>query len=451
MNDISLPEGVKIKTVAELTREIKGALEERFPSVWVSGQISNYRPASSGHVYLTLKDAEAQLPGVIWKTVAGRLKFEPHDGLEVIARGHIEVYPPHGKYQLIIEELQPKGLGALELAFRQLCEKLSKLGYFEPARKKPLPKFPRRLALVTSPTSAAVRDMLKILSSRWPALEVWVCPVRVQGEGAGAEIASAIRLLNRLHDSRLTSIDVMIVGRGGGSMEDLWAFNEEGVARAIFESRIPIISAVGHEIDVTVADLVADCRAATPTQAAALVVPDRLEILGGLQALHVRYQDLTNNRLALARRFLDELANSRVLRFPLERIRTHEQRLDDWSDRLGRIMQHRMERSGERVQAFAARLVTLSPLNVLGRGYSLTRRENREIVRSADQVSVGDRLLTLFRSGRITSRVEEISRDVSANDGMTEASRHSVNQRSFDGSAQPVGSHERNPLGESDL
>jgi exodeoxyribonuclease VII large subunit len=407
MNDLMPPQGVKLRTVSELTREIKSALEDRFPSVWVSGQISNYRPASSGHVYLTLKDSEAQLPGVIWKTTAGRLKFEPHDGLEVIARGHIEVYPPHGKYQLIIEELQPKGLGALELAFRQLCEKLSKLGYFELARKKPLPKFPRRVALVTSPTGAAVRDMLKVLSIRWPALEVWISPVRVQGEGAGTEIASAIRQLNRMHESEMAGIDVMIVGRGGGSMEDLWAFNEEVVARAIFESRIPVISAVGHEIDVTVADLVADCRAATPTQAATIVVPDREEFLAGLQGLEERIRVLISNRVTLARHKLEELAKSRALRFPLERIRNHEQRLDELSDRLGRIMRQQMERSRERVKAFAARLETLSPLNVLGRGYSLTRRENQEIVRNADQVRPGDRLLTLVGVGRITSRVEE--------------------------------------------
>jgi exodeoxyribonuclease VII large subunit len=411
VNELLLPQGVKIKTVGELTREIKNALEESFPSVWVSGQISNYRPASSGHVYLTLKDSEAQLPGVIWKITAGRLKFEPHDGLDVLACGHIEVYPPHGRYQLIIEELQPKGIGALELAFRQLCEKLSKLGYFELSRKKPLPKFPRRLALVTSPTGAAVRDMLKILSGRWPSLEIWICPVRVQGEGAAAEIASAIRLLNRLQESRQPLVDVMIVGRGGGSMEDLWAFNEESVARAIFESRVPVVSAVGHEIDITVADLVADVRAATPTQAATLVVPDRQEFLFGLRGLEDRIRVLTTHRLDLARRRLDDLANSRVLRFPLERIRTHEQRLDEWSERLHRILRLRMERSRERVLAYAARLETLSPLHVLGRGYSVTRRENQEIVRSAEQVAIGDRLITTVQRGLIASRVEEAISD----------------------------------------
>ncbi len=236
---------------------------------------------------------------------------------------------------------------------------------------------------------------------------MWICPVRVQGEGAGAEIASAIRLLNRLHESQVANIDVMIVGRGGGSIEDLWAFNEESVARAIFESRIPIISAVGHEIDVTVADLVADCRAATPTQAATIVVPDRDEFLAGLRGLKDRIRLLTNNRLDQARRRLEEFANSRAFRLPLERIRTHDQRLDDWSDRLERIVRLRLERSSERVQAYATRLETLSPLNVLGRGYSLTRRENREIVRGVEQVRPGDRLLTLVHRGRITSRVEE--------------------------------------------
>jgi exodeoxyribonuclease VII large subunit len=407
MNQAAVPLGVKVKTVAELTREIKGVLEQGFPEVWVSGEISGYKPqGQSGHVYFRLKDGEAILPAVIWRSTVARLKFEPHDGLEVIACGRIEVYPPHGKYQLVIQALQPKGLGALELAYRQLCEKLSKLGYFEPARKKPLPRFPRRVALVTSLTGAAIRDMLKILSSRWPALEIWICPVPVQGDGAGAEIASAIRLLNRLHADG-TTIDVMVVGRGGGSLEDLWAFNEECVARAIFESRIPVVSAVGHEIDVTIADLVADCRAATPTQAAALIVPDRQEILAGLQALHARCRDLTNSRLALARRCVDELANSRVLRFPLERVRQHEQRLDEWADRLARIQRQRLERSRERVQAYAARLETLSPLNVLGRGYSLTRKESQEIVRSAEQVHPGDRLVTLVQHGRFTSRVEE--------------------------------------------
>jgi exodeoxyribonuclease VII large subunit len=404
---VAAPSGVKIKTVSELTREIKSSLESRFQRVWVSGQISNFRPSASGHFYPCLKDKDAQLPAVIWKSTTQRLKFQLENGLEVIACGRIEVYPPHGKYQFVIDEIQPKGIGPLELAFRQLCEKLSKLGYFELARKKPLPRFPRRLVLVTSPTGAAVRDMLKVLAARWLAMEIWIYPVRVQGDGAGAEIASAIRLLNRLHARKIARFDVMIVGRGGGSTEDLWAFNEECLAHAIYESRIPIISAVGHEIDITIADLVADCRAATPTQAATMVVPDGAEFLMGLRGVEDRLRMLLSNRLGLARGRLEELASSRALRFPLERIRMHEQRLDDWNERLGRMAKQRLDRARERLEAFAARLETLSPLNVLARGYSLTRRENGEIVRGAEHVTPGERLITLLHHGRITSRVEE--------------------------------------------
>jgi exodeoxyribonuclease VII large subunit len=251
--------------------------------------------------------------------------------------------------------------------------------------------------------------MLKILSGRWLALDIWIYPVRVQGDGAGTEIASAIRVLNRLHAAGIIPIDVMIIGRGGGSAEDLWAFNEECVAHAIFESRIPIVSAVGHEIDITVADLVADCRAATPTQAATMVVPDGLEFLAGLRGLEDRIRVLISNRLGLARGRLQELASSRALRLPLERIRAQEQRLDDWHDRLGRTAGQRLDRARDRLEAFAARLETLSPLNVLARGYSLTRRENQEVVRSAEQVALGERLITLVHRGRITSRVETVA------------------------------------------
>ena len=331
MTDLFTYQNDKILSISELTQQVKVLLEEAFPSVWASGEISNYKRASSGHLYLTLKDAEAQLPAVMWRTGASRLRFDLHDGLEVIVRGHIEVYPPHGKYQFIIEELQPKGLGALELAFRQLQEKLSKLGYFDPRRKKPLPRFPRRLALVTSPTGAAIRDMLQVLVQRWSAVEVWVCPVPVQGEGAAEKIAAAIRFLNRLG-----GIDVMIVGRGGGSLEDLWAFNEEAVARAIFESAIPVISAVGHEVDVTIADLVADFRALTPTHAATHVVPSSEELLSGVRDLENKLHDSMRRRLEQTRRCLDDLAGLRIFRLPLERVHEEEQQLDDWSERLRR-------------------------------------------------------------------------------------------------------------------
>src|SRR5262249_9515223 len=264
------------------------------------------------------------------------------------------------------EELHPKGIGALEQALRELKERLSRLGYFAPHRKKPLPRFPRRVALVTSPSGAAVRDMLEILARRWPITEVWVCPVRVQGDGASEDIGAGIGLLNQLQD-----IDVMIVGRGGGSTEDLWAFNAECVAHAIYSSQIPVVSAVGHEIDLTIADLVADCRALTPSEAAERIVPNREELLEGLRALEERLRTLLIQRLDRVRTRLEDLGQRRCFRLPLEEIRGHERKLDDWAERLQRAMRKRLVVVRDQLEAKAVHLETLSPLNVLGRGYSL--------------------------------------------------------------------------------
>jgi len=397
------PDGVKVLSVADLTRAVRQLLGDAFPSVWVGGEISNFKRHSSGHLYLTLKDSEAQVSAVLWRGVALRLRFDPHDGLEVIARGRLDVYPPRGNYQLIIEELQPKGLGALELAFRQRREKLLRLGYFDPQRKKPLPRHPRRVALVTSPTGAAVRDMLEILFRRWPAVEVWVCPVAVQGDGAADEIAAAIGLLNRL-----AGVDVMIVGRGGGSLEDLWAFNEEAVARAIYHSRIPVVSAVGHEVDLTIADLVADRRALTPSEAAEIVVPCRDELLQAVQAVDRQLRQLVAGRLRLARERLDDLAGRRAFQLPLGRVREREQLLDEAAQRLGRAKRHHLSRLRDQLEALAARLQALSPLNVLARGYSLSRRHaDQAVVRSPDQVRPGDLLVTHVQYGLIISRVQD--------------------------------------------
>ncbi len=403
------PENAKIFSIGEISRAIKGLLEDAFAQgVWVSGEVSNVARPASGHIYLTLKDSEGQLRSVLWRSVAARLKFALQDGLEVIARGKITVYVPRGDYQLQIEELQPKGVGALELAFRQLREKLFKLNYFDAARKKELPRFPRRVALVTSPSGAAVRDMLEILGRRWPALEVWVCPVRVQGEGAAEEIAAAIRLVNRVATSGAHPIDVMIVGRGGGSMEDLWAFNEECVARAIFESRLPVVSGVGHETDLTIADLVADVRALTPSEAAERVAPDRREILDGLTGQAEAMRQLVMRRLDLARARVEDLSKRRSFRLPLERLRDLNQRLDEWSERLNRVGGRRLLQARQQVEAASGRLHALSPLNVLARGYSLTRKEaDQSVVRDAEQVAVGERLVTLVQHGKIVSRVEE--------------------------------------------
>lgn len=405
-----VPDGVKILSISELTNAVKGVLEDGFPFVWVAGEVSNLTRPSSGHIYLTLKDATSQLRTVIWRSAVQRLRYELRDGMEVIAGGRLSVYPQRGEYQLMVDRLEPKGIGELELAFRQLQEKLSKLGYFAAERKRPVPAFPRRIALVTSPAGAAVRDMLEILGRRWPVAEVVVCPVRVQGEGASAEIAAAIGMLNRVHASGWP-IEVMIVGRGGGSSEDLWSFNEECVARAIFNSRIPVVSAVGHEVDITIADLVADRRALTPSEAAELVAPNRIELLEWVGRTQTRLSDLMTARLAQVRRRLQDLADRRIFRQPLERLHEQERRLDDWSERLTRAGKQRLALAREQLETKAARLEALSPLKVLARGYSLTSTETDGVlVRAPEQVRPGDRLVTRLQDGRVVSRVEETSR-----------------------------------------
>jgi len=395
----------RILSVSELTAQIKDLLESSFPRVWVAGEISNVSRPRSGHCYLTLKDDQAQLPAVIWRATAVRVRFDLHDGLEVVCRGEIGVYPPHGKYQLIIQEIQPKGIGALELALRQLREKLDREGLFDPGRKRALPRFVRRVAVVTSPTGAAVRDFLEVLRRRWSAADVWIVPVRVQGEGAAQEIAAAVELVNRL----AVPVDCLVVTRGGGSLEDLWAFNEEIVCRAIFASRIPVVSAVGHEIDVTLSDLVADVRALTPSEAAELVAPAADEVAARLRQVQARMAAALRSRASAARARLDAVAAHRAFRRPYERVHELARRLDELESRAGRAIRGQAQRARRTADALAARLESLSPLAVLGRGYSLTRRaDDGRVVRDATQLAVGEKLTTRFARGQATSRVEQI-------------------------------------------
>jgi exodeoxyribonuclease VII large subunit len=402
------PDPTDVLTVSALTGRIRGLLEGEFGYVWVSGEISNLVRASSGHVYLSLKDEKACLRAVLFRGIGLRLRFDPRDGMQVVARGRISVYEPRGDYQLSIEELQPKGIGALELALQQLRERLQAKGYFDPRRKRPLPAFPRTIALVTSPTGAAVRDMLELLARRWPVARVVVVPVRVQGDGACDEIAAAIRVVNQLHADGSLPLDAVIVGRGGGSLEDLWAFNEEVVADAIFASHLPVVSAVGHEIDVTISDLVADHRALTPSHAITDLTPDHEALLAGLSDLGDRLRSRVVRKLELTRQRLDALADRRVLRSPLDRVRDLEKRLDELDQRLGRSARVPLDRARTRVAALAGRLESLSPLNVLARGYSLTRTPDGRVLHDAAAVRAGDVLLTRLSRGELVSRVEAV-------------------------------------------
>lgn len=397
----SLPSNLKPLSIGALTAQIKSVLESTFASVCVVGEIGSLSVAASGHAYFNLKDKDAQLPSVMWKSTAQRHRYGMKDGMEVVVCGRLTVYPPHGKYQLTADALFQTGVGAQDLALQKLKEKLQKAGYFAPQRKRTLPSFPRRIALVTSPTGAAIRDMLEIISRRWPCAELWVCGVRVQGIGAPQEIAAALDRVNQ-H----AGIDVILLGRGGGSSEDLAAFNDEGVAHAIFASKIPVISAVGHEINVTIADLVADRRAATPSEAAEIATPDVLDLLQSLQTRRQRLHDLLMSKYTGHAHRLQGLLQRRALQFPLERLREREHRLDDWDARLLKSMRANVQRSRKHLDAIAGHLESLSPLNVLARGYSLTRTVPAgDVVRSVEQTKVGDNIEIVLADGRLQAEV----------------------------------------------
>ncbi len=391
-----------VQTVSELTGEIKDLIEGNLPEVWVSGEVSSCLRANSGHIYFTLKDEGAQISAVVWRNTASRFRFDLHDGLQVVVNGSVEVYAPRGSYQVIVRQLIPQGVGALELAFRQMHAKLEAEGLFNPARKRPIPRFPKRIALVTSPTGAAVRDMIQVITRRWQATDIIIVPVKVQGDGAAEEIATALRNVHRLSD-----VDVVICGRGGGSLEDLWAFNEEVVARAIAACRLPVISAVGHEIDVTIADLVADVRALTPSEAGERVVPDHAEVTRALDNLRQRLVSGLQNRAAKARLQLDGLASRRVIARPFQRVHDEFTRLDELDVCLRRAVRQRAVAAKQHLDLAAATLDALSPLKVLGRGYSITRRaETGDLVTVSDQLAIGDRITTILAAGQLTSRVE---------------------------------------------
>jgi exodeoxyribonuclease VII large subunit len=421
--ELPFPEERRTVSVGELTRRLKKVIDDNLRPVWVAGEISNFKTYPSGHLYFTLKDEESQISCAMWRGSAARLDFEPENGLHVLAYGKVDIYVPRGQYQLIVEKMEPRGAGALALKFEQLKKKLQEEGLFDPGRKRPLPLLPRSVAILTSPVGAAIQDMLRTLASRNPAVAVYVYPVKVQGEGSAADIAAAIGHLNFARPD----IDVMIVGRGGGSIEDLWAFNEEAVARAIFASRIPVVSAVGHETDTTISDFVADVRAKTPTDAAVLVAPKLTDLMTSLEDLDSKLRRALRGRADLARSILEGFRTSHALTEPAALVGRHGQRLDELHGRLGvgltstvtvarerlavslRTMSselgHLAKASREKLEGAARHLEAMSPVAVLGRGYSITSHDGR-VVRKATDVKPGDTLDTRLGEGQIRSRVE---------------------------------------------
>ena len=447
---VASDEGRSVYSVTALTQEIKLNLERTFYNLWVAGEISNLKQPSSGHYYFTLKDDQSQISAVLFRGSTRHLRFRPQDGMAVLVWGHVTVYEPRGAYQIRVERMEPRGKGSLQLAFEQLKDKLAKEGLFETSRKRPLPLLPQRLGIVTSPSGAALRDLCRILHRRFPNLEVLVYPAQVQGDLAAAEITKGIQVLNRLSEKNV--IDVIIVARGGGSLEDLWPFNEESMARAIATSAIPVMSAVGHEVDFTIADFVADVRAPTPSAAAEMVVRNKDDFRERVVALERRLASSASYRLRELRSRVDRVSTHQAFGAVLHGIETRSQRVDESVHRarfhvdrcLSRLRQHlqglsarlserrvdrrlgeartRLARLSARLEAaertrihrarraFAevtSKLDALSPLGVLGRGYSLAWSPQGKLLRSSDEVAVGDAVRVDLARGRLHCRVEK--------------------------------------------
>lgn len=389
-----------IYTVSEITREIKHHLESGFPSVAIQGELSNFKLHSSGHLYFTLKDGNAQISGVMWRSRAANLSFTPQDGMKVIVGGKICVYEVRGVYQVDAWSLRPLGVGELQAAFERLKQRLAAEGLFDLTRKRELPQYPQRIGIVTSPTGAALHDMLSIIGRRFPCVEVVFCPVKVQGLGAAEEIAGGIRDLNALG-----GVDVMIVGRGGGSLEDLWAFNEEVVARAIAGSGIPVISAVGHEIDFTIADFVADLRAPTPSAAAELVVQDAGAVLDILRNNWYTMQNCVVEQLNRHKASIAHLLNSYSFNRPIDLLQQCSQRFDELARSLSLSGSHKLAMTSARVQSLQLRLAALNPQLALKRGYAIIYKEGC-IVMSRVQVQPQDSVQIRFHDGSVQSIIE---------------------------------------------
>ncbi|WP_374713518.1 exodeoxyribonuclease VII large subunit [Symbiobacterium terraclitae] len=392
-------------TVLELTRYVKRMLDDDrlLQSVWVQGEISNFKWHHSGHIYFTLKDEYSQVRAVMFRSYANRLRFRPENGMQVIVQGNVTVYERDGVYQLYAVAMEPAGLGALHLQFEQLKRRLAAEGLFDEALKRPLPRLPRAVGLVTAPTGAAIRDMITVARRRFPGLRLVLAPALVQGEGAAESLVRALSLV-----ARVPEVDVIIIGRGGGSLEDLWAFNDEGLARAIRACPVPVVSAVGHETDFTIADFAADLRAPTPSAAAELVVPSRSELLGVVDGLRIRLASAARRTVERKRILLRGLAERPVLQRPQGRLMQDRQRLDELARRLEYLGGSLLAARRRDLGALAGRLEALSPLAVLSRGYAIARTSEGRVIKEATQVQPGDRLHLLLHKGSLRCQVEEI-------------------------------------------
>jgi len=398
---MQLASGAKALSVAKLTALLQELVEENFVDVLVEGEVSNLARPASGHCYFTLKDAEAQLRAAMFKPQARALRFALENGMQVVCRGRVSVYRQRGEVQLIVEQIEPSGLGGLQLAFEQLKQRLAAEGLFAEEQKKPLPAFPTTIGIVTSPTGAAIRDILNVLERRGGGLRVLLCPVRVQGPGSSLEIATAIADLNRLD-----TVDVLIVGRGGGSLEDLWAFNEEPLVRAIHQSAVPVISAVGHETDFSLADLAADLRAPTPSAAAELVIRNRLELEAHLDHLLARLQRRAEDKLLLTRERC--LGLLRRLRVPRELLQHQRERCANLEKGLRHALGHRLEQSAAKMSGLSGKLQSLSPLETLARGYSIALDSSDTILTDVRQLQAGQSVRLRLARGEAITVIKQI-------------------------------------------
>jgi exodeoxyribonuclease VII large subunit len=435
----SLVKPDRVYTVSEITRLVKLEVENVFPLLWVEGEISNFRSYPSGHIYFTLKDEQCQLQAVMWRSNVRLLKFDLKDGLKVVCRGKVSVYEARGQYQLMVDLIEPKGKGALQLAFEQLKEKLRAEGLFDPKHKKPLPLLPKKVGIVTSPRGAAIIDILRTLERRFARLHILIYPAKVQGEGAADEIVEGIDYLGRQPD-----IDVLIVGRGGGSIEDLWAFNEEKVARAIFRSPIPVISAVGHEIDYTIADFVADIRASTPSVAAEIVIKEEQTLIDRIDGLHRRLAQNVLYFLQGRKQIVSNLSHDRIFQNFRIALYNLEQRVDELEQRARDVFrQKKMQLAENRasvaifeekmastvrrlLQNLMARwdmlslgLHNLSPLNILKKGYTICWEDDLRLIRRVEDVDPDKEITVSFYKGAFTCRVKEIDRETPFEERLT--------------------------------